>query len=474
MKQRWLERLRNAIADRGRDLLKRRPSLDLRNPSRLCAELVSGRHGEASGVALSREILRSYVAMDEAAKLAFFEMMERDFGPDAEAIRKTTARFLETRSTEDYLALASAVEPRRQELFRRMNMAPQGTAALVRMRSDLLGLLRGHPDLRVVDADLRHLLASWFNRGFLQIRSITWQSPAHILEKLIAYESVHAIHGWEDLRRRLADDRRCFAFFHPAMPDEPLIFVEVALVPAISTAVQPLLDPAAPVLELEQVDTAIFYSINNTQVGLRGISFGNFLIKQVVEELRAEIPGLKRFCTLSPLPRFATTLRAALKGEKGGLDPALVQSILAEHAPKLVEAAGLPSPTAAMLHLLEGPAARRQVLSRPLQQLALAYLMAHSAKGLVDPVASFHLSNGARLEAIHPFADTSTHGLTISFGTMVNYLYVPEEVEENHERFVATGEVPMSKGLARLKKSVLAAETAGRKNGRKTPQPAPA
>lgn len=463
MKQGWLERLRDAIADRGRELLKGGPPMDLRHPERLCRELVSGRHGEASRVALSREVLRAFETLDPTAREKFFLALERDFGPDPDAVRAATDRWLETRSAEDYVALATAVEPSRQELFRRLNMAPHGTASLVRMRAELLGLLGRHPDLKVVDADLRHLLGSWFNRGFLQLRSITWRTPAHILEKLIEYESVHEIRGWEDLRRRLSDDRRCFAFFHPAMPDEPLIFVEVALVGGISSHVQPLIDPSAPVGDPQKADTAIFYSINNTQVGLRGISFGNFLIKQVVEELRAELPNLRRFATLSPMPRFASTLVKALKGEPGPLKPADIASILVEWEEDLSDAAeGRPGPLA-LLHLLEtDPLAHRKLLQRPLQALGLAYLVQRGPRGAVDPVAHFHLSNGARLENVHPFGDTSSHGLKTAFGTMVNYLYLPEEVEANHERYVTTGQVPLSRRLDRLVRRLPASSSNGR------------
>ncbi len=471
MKQGWLEKLRHAIADRGRDLLKKRRSVDLRNPSHLCAELVSDEHGEASGMALAREILSAYEAMDEPGRLAFFEMVEREFGPDPGAIRKASARYLETLSVEDYLVLYRAIEPRRQELFRRMNMAPQGTEALVRMRADLVGLLRSRPDLRVVDADLHHLLGSWFNRGFLQLRGISWSSPATHLEKLVSCDSVHAIQGLEDLRRRLAGDRRCFAFFHPAMPDEPLIFGEVALVQGIPGELPPLLDPNGPLQDTGRADTALFFSVCNTQPGLRGISFGNFLIKQVVEELRREFPWLVNFATLSPLPRFASSLRAALKREGGGMDPDQVAGILAEHASRLVEAAGAPSASEALLRLLdrEEMVRNRQLLERPLQQLAMAYLLTRGPRGPLDPEASFHVANGARLEALRPFADPSPRGLALSLGVMANYLYVPDEFEENHERFVKTGEIPLARGLSRCRREVEAARKAGSRR-RSTPE----
>ncbi|MEJ2509262.1 MAG: malonyl-CoA decarboxylase [Gammaproteobacteria bacterium] len=459
MPNRWLERLLDSVADRGRELLGLK-SAESGAPDvkSLCDALLSGR-GEASNIALSREILRAYQAMDAGQRLAFFELLHTEYRPDPERIRAAAQAFFDSDSVDDYLTLYDAVEPPRQELLRRLNMAPQATGQLVAMRGELLTFLRDHPELKDVDADFKHLLYSWFNRGFLQIRRIDWQSPAEILEKLISYEAVHAIQGWDDLRRRLAEDRRCFAFFHPGMPDEPLIFVEVALVQGMSETVAPLLALDAPVLPLREADTAMFYSINNTQAGLRGVSFGNFLIKQVLAELRAELPGLERFATISPMPRFASTIRAAAAGERSGLTRAHVEQLLEDWAEPLLEAAraarsgsGIDSAADALLALVDdrGGVPHAEVLAQPLTRLALAYLtLPRERGGVVDPVAAFHLANGARLERIDPFADASRDRLTASFGVMVNYLYEPEEVEANHERFTATGEVAMSKALVR-------------------------
>ncbi len=462
MPQNWLERLLDTVADRGRELLKRGPgdALD-QDPQSLCQTLL-GDGGEALGIALSRELLRAYRKMDAEQRLAFFQMLAREFGPDREAIRSATEHWLDSGDVESFLTLAELVEPPRQELFRRLNMAPHGTADLVAMRADLLAALKHHPELKAVDADLKHLLASWFNRGFLQLRRIDWQSPAHILEKLITYESVHAIRGWEDLRRRLDEDRRCFAFFHPAMPDEPLIFVEVALVEGIAEHVQPLLDPHAPVLDPAAANTAMFYSINNTQTGLRGISFGNFLIKQVLTELRAELPRITRFATISPMPRFAQTLRSAAAGDASGLDREWLRGLLGEDADPLSEAAGISDPLQALVTLLDGDwEIHREQLAAPLERVALAYLTRHLGRGRVlDPVASFHLANGARLECIDLFADPSERGRKQAFGTMVNYLYEPEQVEANHERFVTAGSIALSKPLAKLHKRIGAQLTA--------------
>ena len=272
------------------------------------AEALLSERGEASGAIVARElheVLRILVAEDRSN---FQRFLATDFAPDAKAVRAAAETYLSDPSAEAAALLAQATDPPRQELLRRMNMAPGGTSALVAMRKEIAGRLRDEPTLRLLDSDLKHLFASWFNRGFLELRRIDWQSPAAVLEKLIAYEAVHEIHGWDDLRRRLAPDRRCFGFFHPALPDDPLIFVEVALVEGLAGAVQPLLvqdgDDDAARNRAARADTAIFYSISNCQDGLRGISFGNFLIKQVVEELRAEFPQLKQFSTLSPVPGF--------------------------------------------------------------------------------------------------------------------------------------------------------------------------
>lgn len=454
MKHGWLERMLEAVADRGRDLLKLEPgSRGTGDPASLCRQLLSGR-GEASNIALARAVLQLYAGYDTEQRLGFFRMLLDDFGPDLARMQAAMERYAASRAPEDLVRLNQAVEPPRQELFRRLNTAPNGTASLVALRADLLGFQREHPELAAVDADLKHLLSSWFNRGFLQMRAIDWRSPAHILEKLINYEAVHEIQGWEDLHRRLMADRRCFAFFHPAMPDEPLIFVEVALVRGIADRVQPLIDPGAPTLAPEDADTAVFYSINNTQVGLRGISFGNFLIKQVVTELRSELPALRHFATLSPLPRFAATVRGAWSGEQQGFSRERLSALVGRHREALCSAAGMDDPVRALERLLEGdPRQDEELLAEPLTELALAYLTTpRPGSGLLDPVATFHLANGARLERINPFADGSRRGLRNGFGVMVNYLYVPEEVEANHERFVGAGEVVLSKSLQRLRR----------------------
>src|SRR4051794_25110770 len=317
----WLERVWASIADRGRPYADvpsaTLPPLD--RARRLAESLLSER-GEASGAAVARELHESFCALAGEDRIAFFRFLAEGFGPNPDRLREATEAWLGQPSIEAAARLADAAEPPRQELLRRMNMAPGGTAALVKLREELLGLTRGEPVLKVLDADLRHLFASWFNRGFLELRRIDWQTPAAVLEKLIRYEAVHEIQGWEDLRRRLEADRRCFAFFHPALPGEPLIFVEVALVRGMAEAVQPLLQRDQAPANPREADTAIFYSISNCQEGLRGISFGNFLIKQVVEELKAELPQIPRFAPLSPVPGFRRWLdRQLASPPEGGL-----------------------------------------------------------------------------------------------------------------------------------------------------------
>jgi malonyl-CoA decarboxylase len=330
----------------------------------------------------------------------------------------------------------------RQELLRRINLAPGGTAALVSMRAALLGLMKSNPALAAVDADFVHLLTSWFNRGFLLLRPIDWSSPADILEKIIHYEAVHEIKDWDDLRRRLKpQDRRCFAFFHPQMPQEPLIFVEIALTSGIPGDIGALLSEERAPIDPRKADTAVFYSISNTQLGLRGISFGNFLIKQVVEELLREMPWLKSFVTLSPLPGFAAWLKA--ERENGAKE---IKSIA-------------DTGTLAVLGDARwcGNTEMRQALMPLLEKAAAIYLV--KAKGAkrrpLDPVARFHLGNGARLERIHASGDLSPKGLSQSHGVMVNYLYDPKTIEKNHEIYADSGDVVHSSAV----RKILASET---------------
>jgi malonyl-CoA decarboxylase len=413
----------------------------------LCQQLLSER-GEASQTVLADKIIQTYAAMTPAKRRGFFGMLNRDFSPDEAAIRRAAAEYEKTPSPQSLAALSATVEAPRQELFRRINTAPKGTETLVTLRGDLHTLTPEDGEFSAVDADLKHLMRSWFNRGFLRLERISWQTSAIVLEKLIRYESVHEINGWPDLRRRLDADRRCFAFFHPALTNEPIIFVEVALANGLAGNLEPLLDIQAPVLAPEKADTAIFYSINNCLRGLRGVAFGNFLIKQVVTELSAEFPNLRTYGTLSPLPRFARALRDA--GNSDGFTHDRVSRLIADFAPKLTAAARRRDPVEALFALLERPVDHRDALAAPLERLAFVYLAKARDKGkLYDPVALFHLANGARLEQINAFGNLRPYGLEASFGVTVNYRYLPEDLEENHERFVRGGQIRVSPHLFR-------------------------
>jgi len=422
----------------------------------LCRKLLSER-GEASQTALAHEIIIGYAAMSPAQRVSFFKMLDREFSADEAAIRSAAAAYEKSSSADNLAALSAAVEAPRQELIRRINTAPGGTETLVALRGHVLEASRENgADFDGLNADLKHLFRSWFNRGFLRLERISWQSSALILEKLIRYESVHEINGWPDLWRRLEADRRCFAFFHPALGNEPIIFLEVALCDGLTGNLEPLLDVKAPVLAPEKMDTAIFYSINNCLQGLRNIPMGNFLIKQVVAELAAEFPSVKTYSTLSPLPRFSRALRDAQNEQ--GFTPSRLSRLLSEYGRALTAASGRRDIVDAFFQLIEQPLTHCKILGAPLQRLALAYLTCARQDGkLYDQVATFHLSNGARLERVNAFGNLRPYGLEASVGLTVNYRYLPAELEENHERFVRSGKIRVSSGLFQEHKKVLEA-----------------
>jgi malonyl-CoA decarboxylase len=440
----WLEQL-GLVAERGREIgnLPGRRQQDARELSRrLLAE-----RGEASALALASELVAVLEEMDERRMAEFLEMLAAEHSSSPQAIETAVESWRQRQDLDALLALAEAIETPRQELFRRINMANGGTAAIVKLRGRLLELLPLRPELRGVEADLSHLLVSWFNRGFLQMEEIDWHTPAAILEKLIAYEAVHEIKGWDDLRGRLSGDRRCFAFFHPALPDEPLIFVEVALTRGLAAEVGPLLAPDRPRIDPAHADCAVFYSINNCHEGLRGISFGNFLIKQVVTELAAELPKLRIFATLSPLPRLADMLWR--RDDPEGFTDARLRALIGDQAADLCRRAKLEDPVEALSSLLASPGEQTAANRRLLTRITLTYLLHLRRNGrAVDPVAHFHLSNGASLERINPAADRSANGWRQSYGLMVNYRYDEGRLELNHERYVATGELAISRALA--------------------------
>ncbi len=431
-----------SISDRGRKLLdrtrKRGPDAVTRSADFvvLCEDLLSGR-GEASGVALAREILNRYSTLTIGPRIAFFEALAQRFGPDRDRMQKAIETWQKTPTDKTAAEVHEAAEPRRQELFRRLNLAPGGTAALVRMREHLLDALAHRRDLAVVDADFVHLFSSWFNRGFLVLRDIDWSTPASILEKIIQHEAVHKIRSWEDLRRRIdPPDRCCFAFFHPALNDEPLIFVEVALTDEIPGAIGPILAAKRESMDKDDVDTAVFYSISNCQRGLAGVSFGNFLIKQVAEEVSRENPKVKRFVTLSPVPGFASWLK---RERAADASRALTRDDIEALSNLDIEG------------WWQVPETREPVEEPLMRAAAWYFLHAKNARGLpADPVARFHLGNGARLEQMHFLADGSENGIRQSFGLMVNYLYDLDDIEKNHEAFAENRIVVASNAVRKL------------------------
>jgi malonyl-CoA decarboxylase len=387
---------------------------DARSTNDLASDLL-GNHGEVSGGTLARLILDRYADMDTDAKRTFFEFMTHELEIDAGRVTEALHEYKSTPSKKSYRTFAAACEPKRQELIRRLNQVPGATGQLVAMRKDLLQFLRQNSALEPLDVDFQHLFASWFNRGFLVLRPINWSSPADILDKIIAYEAVHAIDSWDDLRRQLQpSDRRCFGFFHPAMPGEPLIFVEVALTQGIPASIQGLLADGRGAIEAEQADTAVFYSISNCQAGLAGISFGNSLIKQVAADLSRDLPNLKTFVTLSPIPglnKWRDKADISVTDTSAEID----DRALAAH------------------YLLEA--------KRP--------------NGMpTDPVARFHLGNGALIHAVHAGADLSENGLAQSNGAMVNYLYDLSQITVNHEKFVAEKTVIASADVHSLSASI--------------------
>jgi malonyl-CoA decarboxylase len=375
----------------------------------LCQALLSSR-GDVSGMSLAQLILDRYADLDDDYKLAWFLLLANDMDVPAEVAIAAIKAYQDAPSAKNYEVMTAAVEPARLQLIRRLNQTHDATAKLVAMREDLIRFLPEHSDLGKLNVDFKHLFASWFNRGFLVLRPINWSSPAHILEKIITYESVHEIENWDDLRRRLQpEDRRCFAFFHPAMPDEPLIFVEVALTKGTPNSIQSVLLENRDAMAAEKADSAAFYSISNCQAGLAGISFGNSLIKTVVQHLLRELPQIQNFVTLSPIPGLVKWLR-----ETGNFD----------------------ADATAETHM----------------QLAAYYLLnaKHHNGQPRDPVARFHLNNGALVGAVHANADKSKNGMAQSCGVMVNYRYDLSRISENHEAFANKQTVIVEKSVKTL------------------------
>ena len=422
---------------------RHRTERTLRRMKADCKRLL-GEKGELGGMAMAADVLASLDSLEDESLDEFFDFLADDLSPDPQLVLKLAQDYAHQPNAHTLLQLTRAAEPARQELFRRLNRMPGGTAAVLRLRRALLARLKARPELEVIEADLLHLLTSWFNPGFLQMKRVDWNAPAQLLEKIIHHEAVHAIDGWDDLRRRLQPDRRCFAFFHPQLPDEPLIFVEVALLPEMPGAIAPLIDKASTPLQPDRFRVAAFYSISNCEPGLRGVSLGNFLIKTVAQQLQRELPRLKTFCTLSPIPGLAawllaepdwTSLPQVRKAAVAELDSARAR---------------LRTLCNGDLSALQGAAAHQSMTEEDqaaLHRICSAYLLGLSPTPQGDPVARFHLDNGARLERINARGNLSPKGLRQSFGMMVNYLYDLPKVEASHAKF-RQGEVARSRAIA--------------------------
>lgn len=462
MNMMFLQELFNNITQRDALLRRRHPETltpDHQQLVEACQTLLES-DGEASSIALASRALAIYRRLSTAEKSSFFGRLTTDFAAEPDPIDAAYTAYQQARDNPTLQRLFEACEPRRQELFRRLNLASDGTYELVKMREDLLALLPEQPEFAAIDEDFAHLFGSWFNRGFLMLKRIDWNTPASILEKIIRYEAVHEIQDWDDLRRRLdARDRRCFAFFHPAIGDEPLIFVEVALHKGLPSYIQPILSSERfgeksgessstqkGIDDPDDADTAAFFGISNCQTGLRGISFGNFLIKQVVQELSQELAQLKFFVTLSPVPGFAQWLQERRDDEQ------------------------LPEPLRESLNGLETPGwhqdkIREEQLKAAVRPLAARYLVDEKNRhGLpLNPVARFHLGNGAELHRINWLGDISDKGFKQAAGLMVNYLYVLDDIERNHENYTAKATVACSnevRDLARRARKLAKGETA--------------
>ena len=414
----------------------------LRAQFRDCLE---AKGGEVSARARAASLGRTFLTLSPEGTRRFLKVLAEDFALDAEALVKAAGDYRVALGTPGAIKaerqLRAATMAPRVKLLTQFTSLPDGVKFLVDMRAKLLDIGGDDADLASLDEDMRQLLAAWFDVGFLELRRITWDSPASLLEKLAEYEAVHRVRSWADLKNRLDADRRCYAFFHPRMPTEPLIFVEVALVRGIADNVQKLLDPGAPQEDPREADTAIFYSISNTQEGLRGIGFGNFLIKQVVDDLAMQFPKLAAFSTLSPIPGFRHWLDRLPKEELEARLPDDERGLLAEHGDwrSRLDQAWVGDPNLA-------PA-----LKPALMRLGAVYLFAEKRDGKpVDPVARFHLGNGARIERINWLGDTSAKGMKESAGLMVNYLYRQDDIEENHEAFASGGPIAASSQVRKL------------------------
>lgn len=417
---------------------------------------LAGQGGEVSARGRAAGLARSYLVFSPSERLVFLKLLASDFGPDRVKVTKAIDR-LRKASDDDEIErrqreLREALQPTRITILRKFNTLESGPRFLVELRRELLELKGEHPELEHLERDLKELLNTWFDVGFLSLRAINWDAPASLLEKLGHYEAVHRIRSWHDLKNRLETDRRCYAFFHPCMTDEPLIFIEIALVNGLANQIQILLDQKAQILDADDADTAIFYSISNTQQGLAGIKFGNFLIKQAVDRLRHELPNLKRFSTLSPIPGYLSWLKKSLKKDVLEFKSAEIRKLKAVSEESL-------SPDLLLGFLANLRWSKNEELAetlRPiLMRFAAIYLLKEKrpdGRRALDPVAHFHLSNGARMEQLNWMGDTSSKGLRESGGLMINYLYRLDRIDRFHEDYAASGTISASSTISALLK----------------------
>jgi malonyl-CoA decarboxylase len=418
---------------------------------------LAGQGGEVSARGRAAGLARDYLDFTLSERLVFLEILAKDFGVEKAKVDTAIAALQHAKDEEEVeasqRALRSALEPKRVALLRKFNTLQSGPRFLVELRRELLELKEANPELRFLERDLKELLTAWFDVGFLNLRSINWNAPASLLEKLGRYEAVHRVRSWHDLKNRLETDRRCFAFFHPCMPEEPLIFVEIALVNGLARQIQGLLDEGAPILDADETDTAIFYSISNTLKGLAGIGFGNFLIKQVVDQLRHDQPNLKQFSTLSPIPGYMRWLMEDYLTQK-------TLTLNASEKKKLRAILGKEATTELLAGILASSKWTRddklsEALRPVLLRAAATYLLqakGRDGKRALDPVAHFHLSNGARMEQLNWMGDTSAKGIRNSVGLMINYLYPLDRIERYHEDYSGSGKIAVSSSVSGLLK----------------------
>ena len=376
-------------------------------------ESVMTSSGEVSSLVYAEHLLTLIEQLNDNDLVIFLKKLAENYDIDPSVLSEALKEYAANKTQANLEKVSTSSEPGWVELFRRLNTTPNGTVRLVRLRERIRGLVKDNPEIAFFNSSLLNLFKSWFNPSFLVLEKIDWSTPANILEKIIEYEAVHEINSWDDLRARLApEDRRCFAFFHPLIPDEPLIFVEVALCDKMPESINEVIKIDRETTEYKDINTAVFYSISNCQDGLAGISFGNFLIKKVAHKLKQELDDLSKFVTLSPMPSFVKWLEKKSMYEDMDEDSLMTQAIL---------------------YLTESE---------------------REDNSPNDPVAKFHLGNGAILEKINLNADLSDKGLIQSKGLMVNYLYNLELLEKNHELFFKTKNVQQSDGIKSLKKKL--------------------